>query len=183
MRFVQTKACAVVLVVFGVACGGAPAAPANSPDPSAPGASTAQSGVAHETPDFALEQVPGPGKVTLRGLKGKVVILDFWATWCEPCRASFPKLQELHERYKQSGLQIVGISLDDDPKEIPSFVKTYGAKFAIASDPSKDLAKKFNVKTMPSSFVLDRKGVVRFTHEGYHNGDEVELERQIRSLL
>ncbi len=171
----------VGFLALGVAaCGGASS--------SAEGASSA-SGAEHPLlgnagPDFSQSAVAnGGGDVSLRGLQGKVAIVDFWATWCEPCRKSFPKLQELNVKYKVSGLTIVGISEDDDKGGIPDFAKESGAKFALAWDADKSIAGKWQPKSMPSTFILDRKGVVRFVHFGYHDGEEAEIEREIKSLM
>jgi len=134
-------------------------------------------------PPFATDSLNGQGKISIKGMEGKVVIVDFWATWCEPCKKSFPKLQELNVKYKASGLEIVAISEDDEKTGIQDFGSNYGAKFPIGWDDKKEIAGKWQPKSMPSSFVVDRKGVVRFAHLGYHDGDEVELEKQIKTLL
>ncbi|WP_394848242.1 TlpA family protein disulfide reductase [Pendulispora brunnea] len=148
------------------------------------GAEGAHSLVGAPGPDFAVESVNGQGKISFKGLEGKVVLVDFWATWCEPCKKSFPKLQGLHTKYKSNGFEIVAVSEDDEKsKDIQDFGTTYGAKFAIGWDDGKNIAKKWEPKSMPSSFVVDRKGVVRFVHLGYHDGEEDELEKEIKSLL
>ncbi len=130
---------------------------------------------------FTLDQVNGGGKVALQS--GKVMVVDFWATWCEPCKKSFPKLQELYVKYKASGLEIVAISEDDEKGGVAEFAKTYGAKFPVAWDSDKNVAKKWNPKSMPSTFIVDRKGVVKFVHMGYRDGEEAEIEKEIKSLL
>jgi cytochrome c biogenesis protein CcmG, thiol:disulfide interchange protein DsbE len=130
---------------------------------------------------FTVDQLNGSGKLTLQ--PGKVMIVDFWATWCEPCKKSFPKLQELYTKYKASGLEIAAISEDDDKGGIVDFAKTYGAKFPVGWDGDKNIAKKWQPKSMPSTFIVDRKGVVKFTHTGYHDGEELEIEKEIKSLL
>src|SRR5258708_22600855 len=142
--------------------------------------------VGNPAPDFKLKAVAGArGSVSLNGLRGKVVVVDFWGTFCEPCKKSFPKLQDLSAKYAGSGLQIVGISEDeaDDKDKIPGFADTYGAKFTIAWDEDKSAARKYKPETMPSSFIIDKKGVVRFAHVGYHDGDETEIEKEIKGLL
>jgi peroxiredoxin len=116
-------------------------------------------------------------------MQGKVVLVDFWATWCEPCKKSFPKLQELNVKHRPSGLVVVGISEDDDKSGINDFAANYGAKFPLGWDEGKKIAEKWQPKSMPASFVVDRKGVVRFAHLGYHDGDEVEIEKEVKSLL
>ncbi len=139
--------------------------------------------VGSPAPDFSLDSVNGQGKISIKGMEGKVLIVDFWATWCEPCKKSFPKLQELNVKYKASGLEIVGVSEDDDKSGIKDFASNLGAKFPLGWDDGKAVAGKWDPKSMPSTFIVDRKGVVRFAHLGYHDGDEAEIEKEIKGLL
>ncbi len=153
-----------------------------------PGASTgATKGlVGKAAPEFAVAAVAnGKGKLALDDLRGKVVLLDFWGTFCEPCKKSFPKLQDLHTRYAASGLKIVGVSEDevDDKDKIPDFASTYGAKFTLGWDKDKSVARSYKPETMPSSFLIDKSGVVRYAHVGYHDGEEAEIEKEIKELL
>jgi cytochrome c biogenesis protein CcmG, thiol:disulfide interchange protein DsbE len=152
-----------------------------------PGATTGGAGegssklTGNPGPDFSVSSVSG-AKVSLAALQGKVVIVDFWATWCEPCKKSFPKLEELNVKYKGQ-LEIVAISEDDDKSGIPDFAKAHGGKFTLVWDDGKELAKKWEPKNMPTTFVLDKKGVVRFVHQGYHDGEAEEIDKEIKSLL
>ena len=130
---------------------------------------------------FSLTSVNGGNKMAIE--KGKVTIVDFWATWCEPCKKSFPKYQELYVKYKASGLEILAISVDDEKKEIPDFIKTYGAKFPVGWDEGHTVADCYKPPNMPSAYVIDKNGVVKFVHNGYHDGEEKELEKEIKSLL
>ena len=114
--------------------------------------------------------------------KGKVVYVDFWATWCEPCKKSFPKIQELYTKYKGQ-VEVVGISEDDENTGIKEFGEQFGAKFPLGWDKGKEIAAKWQPKSMPASFVVDKQGVVRFVHLGYHDGEEAEIEKEIKSLL
>jgi peroxiredoxin len=142
--------------------------------------------VGKPAPDFTVAAAAnGKGKVALSALRGKVVLVDFWGTFCEPCKKSFPKLQDLHTKYAASGLRIVGISEDeeDDKGKIPDFATTYGAKFPLGWDETKSAAHSYKPPTMPSSFLIDKEGVVRFAHVGYHDGEEVEVEKEIKELL
>ena len=138
-------------------------------------------------PDFHLKALAGAqaGNVSLKALRGKVVLVDFWGTFCEPCKKSFPKLQDLNTKYGASGLQIVGISEDEaeDRDKIPGFASTYGARFTLGWDEDKSIARAYRPETMPSSFLIDKKGVIRFAHVGYHDGEEVEVEKEIQQLL
>jgi peroxiredoxin len=169
----------VVGVVGAVGCGGGAAESAGS-------ASEASGLVGQKAPNFTVAPVHGSkGKVSMVELRGKVVLVDFWATYCEPCKKSFPKLQELHSKYDGSGLKIVGISEDepDDKGKIGAFANAYGAKFTLAWDEDKAIAQSYKPETMPSSFLIDKKGVVRFAHVGYHDGDAALLDKEIQELL
>jgi cytochrome c biogenesis protein CcmG/thiol:disulfide interchange protein DsbE len=142
--------------------------------------------VGNPAPDFTVKAVKnGKGAVALKGLRGKVVLIDFWGTFCGPCKQSFPRLQELQARYGASGFTIVGISEDEaeDKGKIPGFADTYGAKFAIGWDEDKSIARSYELDSMPSSYIVDQKGVLRFAHVGYRDGDEVRVDREIKELL
>jgi len=139
--------------------------------------------VGNPAPAFALTAVNTKGSVSMSSLEGQVVIVDFWGTYCEPCKKSFPKLQDLYAKYKGSGLTVVGISEDDDKEGIAAFGSSYGAKFPLVWDESKSVAGKWNPGSMPATFIVDRKGVVRFFHRGYREGEETEIEQQVKTLL
>jgi peroxiredoxin len=152
------------------------------------GESKVPGGAVHElvgnpAPAFSVASVNGKGTVDTEKLKGKVLFVDFWATWCEPCKKSFPKLQELNVKYKASGLVIVGISQDDENQGLSDFGKQFGADFPLAWDKDKAIAKQWGPKSMPSSFLVDKTGIVRNAHLGWHDGDEEELDREIKALL
>jgi len=100
-----------------------------------------------------------------------------------PCARSFPKLEVLYQRYKSRGLAVVAISEDDDPRDFAAFLSPLAITFPAGVDHTKLTAAHWHVTTMPSTFVVDRSGVVRFVHAGYADGDEAELEREIQKLL
>ena len=120
---------------------------------------------------------------SLPALKGKVVLLDFWASWCSPCKASFPTLNGLHERLSGRGLVVLGINVDENGADRDRFLKSTPAGFAVVSDPGQKLVSAANVKTMPTSFIIDRSGVIRHVHSGFHKKDAASLEQQITALL
>ena len=135
-----------------------------------------------KAPQFALDSMNGAGKMTIA--PGKVTIVDFWATWCEPCKKSFPKLQELYVKYKSNGLEIVAVSVDDEKNGITDFAKTHGgAKFPVGWDDGKKLAEKWKPENMPTSYIVGKDGTVKFIHRGYHDGEENEVEKELKSLL
>jgi cytochrome c biogenesis protein CcmG/thiol:disulfide interchange protein DsbE len=142
--------------------------------------------VGNPAPNFQVKTVTEPKeKIALKDLRGQVVLVDFWGTFCEPCKKSFPKLQELNQRYGASGLRVIGISEDEDEDKdkIPGFAQTYGAKFALAWDRDKAIAREYKPETMPSSFIIDKDGIVRFAHVGFHDGEESQFENEVRGLL
>ncbi|HEV3189115.1 MAG TPA: TlpA disulfide reductase family protein [Polyangiaceae bacterium] len=164
---------------IALGCGGASAG--------SPGSTQETSGlVGRKAPNFSVDTVAGSkGQVSIANLRGKVVLIDFWATFCEPCKKSFPKLQALQSKYDANGLKIVGISEDEveDKDKIPHFAHAYGAKFTLAWDGDKGIAQSYKPETMPSSFLVDKMGVVRFAHVGYHDGDAALLDKEIQGLL
>jgi peroxiredoxin len=172
------------LVVLGaVGCGAAADTGGGGSDGDAP---SSKGLVGRKAPDFSVAAVAnGKGSVSLASLRGKVVLVDFWGTFCEPCKKSFPKLQDLYTKYSADGFTIVGISEDeaDDKDKIPGFASSFGAKFALGWDEDKTVAHAYKPQTMPSSFVIDKKGVVRYAHVGFHDGEETEVEKEIKDLL
>jgi thiol-disulfide isomerase/thioredoxin len=107
------------------------------------------------------------GSVALDSLRAKVVLIDFWASWCEPCRRSFPWLESMHERYSGKGLAIVAINLDKTRDPAFAFLEKYPARFTVAFDPDGKTAEAFKVKGMPSSFVLGPTGAILHAHSGF----------------
>lgn len=116
--------------------------------------------------------------------KGKVVLVDFWASWCAPCKASFPMLAKLDRELGARGFQVVAIGIDEKPTAAEAFVKKLNPGFPTLHDHGQKLVRRVEVPTMPTSFLLGRDGKVRFIHRGFH-GDrtESELRRQIAELL
>jgi cytochrome c biogenesis protein CcmG/thiol:disulfide interchange protein DsbE len=142
--------------------------------------------VGNPAPDFRFKAVNGSKEtIALNDLRGQVVLVDFWGTFCQPCKKSFPKLEELNSKYGAKGFRVIGISEDeeDDKDKIPTFADTYGAKFSLAWDRDKSIARQYKPDTMPTSFLIDKKGVVRFAHVGFHDGEEVEIAKEVQGLL
>jgi len=126
-------------------------------------------------------RLPGPaGAVSSDSLAGKVVYVDFWASWCEPCRRSFPWMRALHERYAQKGLAIVAIDLDHDRAAGEKFLAKYPAPFRVAFDPDGKTAEAFGVEAMPTSFLISRDGRVLERHAGFDPKKADALEESIR---
>jgi thiol-disulfide isomerase/thioredoxin len=133
-------------------------------------------------PGFDLLAPDAKHKISLASYAGKVVVVDFWATWCTPCHDSFPAYERIAEKFG-SKVAVIGISVDEDPAGIPKFAQETGAKFPLAWDDGQVTAKSYQPPTMPTSFVVDATGIVRFVHSGFHSGEEQELESEISSLL
>ncbi len=122
-------------------------------------------------------------KVDLNELKGKVVLVDFWASWCGPCKQEMPVLEEFHEKYAKQGLVIVGINIDNNPKKMTNFLKGTPASFRIVHDRKLGVAAKYEPATMPSSYFIGRDGKIRYVHEGFRKKDAADLEERIKNLL
>jgi thiol-disulfide isomerase/thioredoxin len=135
-----------------------------------------------QAPDFDLPAQSGGARASLAGGADKVVLVDFWATWCEPCRVSFPHYQSLAKKY-DGDLIVVGISEDDDPSGIQAFAKETGATFALAWDANKSVAAGYHPDSMPTSFLIDKNKLVRYVHGGFRPGDEKIIEEKVKALL
>lgn len=132
-------------------------------------------------PQFEL---PGDsGKVSLKSLAGRVVYVDFWASWCTPCRKSFPWMNQIQQTYGDKGLAIVAINLDKDKQAVSQFLKANPAQFTVAYDPAGSTASAFKVQGMPSSYLIDRHGQIRHSHIGFREISKADLEGRIRQLL
>lgn len=136
---------------------------------------------ADPAPDFKLPSAKG--MVELSKLKGKVVYVDFWASWCTPCRKSFPWMNELHKKYKDQGLEVVAVNLDKSREPIDEFLAKIPADFTIAYDPSGGAATTYKVSGMPSSYLIDRNGQLQVAHIGFRDKDKVTMESKIKELL
>jgi len=115
--------------------------------------------------------------------KGQVLYVDFWASWCGPCAQSFPFLNEMHNQFKDQGLQIVGVNLDENMDDAKAFLAKHPASFTVVADVSKQCAKAFDVKAMPSSYLIDRKGIIHHVHMGFRLGEADELRVLVEKLL
>ncbi len=129
-------------------------------------------------------QLPGrTGIVKLSELKGKAVYLDFWASWCGPCKQSFPWMNEMQAKYGAKGLQVLAVNLDQKPEDAAGFLQQTKVDFLIVMDPAGQSAQKYNVKGMPSSLLIGRDGKVALVHTGFNAASKAELERAIVAAL
>lgn len=119
----------------------------------------------------------------LSDLKGKVVYLDFWASWCVPCRRSFPWMNAMHRKYADQDLVIIAINLDQEPDLAEQFLSELPAAFPIEYNASGSLAEAYELVGMPSSYLIDKSGVIRVAHSGFFKAKRDRYEAQIRALL
>ena len=147
------------------------------------GSSLASSGLTGQTaPDFVLKSATGEN-LRLSEYRGDVVMINFWATWCGPCRQEMPLLDELYGRYQRVGFNLLGVNIDDDSRRAMAMVNELGIKFPVLFDEDKKVSKLYEVEAMPLTLLLDREGTVRHIHHGYQPGYEQKYLDEIRSLL
>lgn len=133
-------------------------------------------------PDIGLRDTDGQ-LVRMSGLRNKVVLVDFWASWCRPCREEMPVLERLHQRYKDHGLVVIGVNIDRDESNMQGFLRRTPVNFRIVHDGNHQVADRYNPPRMPSSYIIDKRGVVRHVHAGFRARDAAALEREVRALL
>ncbi len=165
-----------------VACGGS-SREAKSPGEggSAGSDSSSSAAVGQQAPDLSIQSLNGKGRVSLRSLSGKLVVVDFWATWCGPCKQSFPKLEELAKR-SPGKIEVIGVSVDDQQDGVAQFAKDNGASFPIVWDQGHTVANRWQVASMPTTYILDGSGTVRFIHAGFHDGEADAIAKELASL-
>jgi cytochrome c biogenesis protein CcmG/thiol:disulfide interchange protein DsbE len=128
--------------------------------------------------------LPGlDGNIQLENLKGKVIYLDFWASWCLPCKESFPWMNQMKQAYADQGFEIVAINLDEERKLADEFLKEVDVNFKVAFDKSGQTPSQYKVKGMPSSYLIGRDGKIYASHTGFREKDKQKLEQAIASLL
>jgi thiol-disulfide isomerase/thioredoxin len=133
-------------------------------------------------PEIALKDLSGKA-VKLAELKGKVVLVDFWASWCGPCRDELPVLDGLYKKYKDKGLVIIGVGLDRDADKLAKFLRALPLSFPIVHDQAGAVADKYEPPKMPSSYMIDRRGLIRHVHAGFKQSDKALFEQELNALL
>ncbi len=119
----------------------------------------------------------------LENYRNKVLLIDFWATWCAPCKQSMPFLNALRNDLFDQGFEIIAINVDEDLEDAKKFLQSYPVDYVMASDVQGDCPQKYEVKAMPSSYFVDRKGVIRYIHLGFRRADEEEIRARVLKLL
>ena len=133
-------------------------------------------------PDFKLRAMEGPN-MRLQEQRGRVVMINFWATWCGPCRQEMPHLNRLYQKYGPSGFVLLSVNVDDDTRNAADVAAKLGVKFPVLWDTDKKVSRLYDLATMPSTVIVDRDGKVRYVHRGYLTGYEDTYEKQVRELL
>lgn len=136
-----------------------------------------------EAPDFRARALRGRDSLSLADYRGKVVYLDFWASWCAPCATALPIIDSFREEFGSDDFQVLAVNVDSDPEKALRFLSMRPVGYPSVADPEGELPEKFEVETMPTSFLIDRNGVIRLVHRGFKKSDEDALRSEIRKLL
>lgn len=143
----------------------------------------AQAAEPKPAPPCPVPALHGTQTLDPAALPGKVVYLDFWASWCGPCAAAFPVMQRLHQEFQAQGLEILAINLDEDRQDALDFLGKVPVDFRIGLDPLGNCPGLYGVKAMPTSYLIDRKGRIREVHAGFRDSDADALRAQVQALL
>ena len=133
-------------------------------------------------PDFTLRSSEG-GNLRLAEQRGRVVLVNFWASWCGPCKIEMPHLNRLYEKYRSAGFVLLAVNIDEDPRQAVALATRLGLRFPVLFDTNKAVSKLYALDSMPATVLIDRDGRVRHVHRGYRDGVEATYERQIRELV
>lgn len=134
-------------------------------------------------PAFSARSLDGEGTVSLAAHRGKVVYLDFWASWCAPCQAALPALEQLRKEFPADQFQVIAVNVDTDPEKALRLLAKHKIGYPSAADPEGVLPQTFGLKTMPTSYLIDRAGVVRLVHPGFRSSDVEKIRAQIKTLV
>lgn len=168
-------ACAVVSGCAGLGVSGRAGGPDGSPG---------RVGVGDHMPDISVASLAGQGEIRIASFAGRLVVLDLWASWCEPCREELPLLDNLARRLKSRGIEFIAVAIDQNRADAESFLdfrRTW--ELTLAHDPQGAIADRMQPTTMPSSYVIDRAGIVRAVNAGFVRGDERKIEDLLLDLL
>lgn len=138
--------------------------------------------IGKKAPDFVGVDLSNK-KISLSQFKGKVVIINFWATWCMPCRRELPFFSDLYKEYNKKGLVILGINLDRQRARAKNFLKTYPLPFPVVFDSKQQIVPIYKPRTIPASYLLDRKGIINHVHLGYRFKDQAIWREKIKKVL
>lgn len=133
-------------------------------------------------PDFTLKSLKGPN-LKLSEYRGDVVLINFWASWCAPCRQEMPLLNDLYRRYRDAGFTLLGVNVEEDSAQAAKMARELKLVFPILFDTSNKVSQLYSVEAMPSTILVDRDGNLRFLHQDYKPGYEDEYQNQVRELI
>ena len=142
----------------------------------------AASTAAGPAPDFTLKSNSGKN-IKLSELRGQVVMINFWASWCGPCRQEMPLLDQLYKRYQPMGFTLLGVNVEEDSSAADKILKEIPVSFPVLYDNKSKVSESYQVQAMPSTFLIDRDGKLRYLHKGYRPGTEEDYQKQIRELI
>lgn len=133
-------------------------------------------------PDFTLKSNSGEN-LKLSELRGQVVLINFWASWCGPCRQEMPLLDQIYQQYKPLGFTVLGVNVEENPNQAYLLLNKVPVSFPVVFDGTNSVSKMYNVIAMPTTVIVDRNGNIRYLHKGYMPGYEDSYQQQVRSLL
>lgn len=136
-----------------------------------------------QMPSFSLQHLQGGGSFSSASLKGKVALVDFFASWCIPCRLSLPAYQKMNDKFASKGLKIIAIDIDKDAQAGINFLSKYTLSYTILHDPDGKVAADFGLPTMPTSYLINKSGSVVKVYPGFHGGDASKIEGDIQNAL
>ena len=140
--------------------------------------------IGDSAPSFRARTLDGSQTISNDDLKGKVIFVDFWASWCPPCLKSLPEFEHLQTSFSgRDDVVVLAINLDENPKDADKFLSTLDVSYKILADREGKIPESFGVSTMPSSFIIDKSGVIRYVHKGYKSGDVKKIKSEIEQLL
>ena len=133
-------------------------------------------------PDFTLKSLGG-NNLKLSEMAGNVVLINFWASWCGPCREEMPLLNSLHKKYEPLGFTVLGVNVEEDVKGAKGFLKNFPVDFPVLLDSDNRVSEQYKVIAMPTTVVVDRDGNMRYLHQGYKSGDEAKYRQMVKKLV
>jgi peroxiredoxin len=138
--------------------------------------------ISGSAPDFTLKSASGEN-LKLSEYRGEVVLINFWASWCGPCRQEMPLLDELHQRYKSLGFTVLGVNVEEDSTQARKLLQDLPVSFPVLFDNQSNVSRQYDVVAMPSTVLIDRSGKLRYLHKGYQPGLEDTYLEQVRELI